>query len=204
MTFWGGSGSADPCLWLVDPDPGSGSCSFHHWPSRCKQKANFILKGFSAYYFLKVLLLHIIFQRYKAKKKSPNSINQGFSYYFCLMIEESGSGSISQRHGSADPDPQHWEKQSIWSCDSVSLKLTSAVWVDNSLVAGWRALLGEEGEPSGRGQPLEVRGRGQGRVGDLNARNRSLLVLNLILRSWSGNVRYNAKYSKIWIILESV
>jgi hypothetical protein len=21
MTFWGGSGSADPCLWLMDPDP---------------------------------------------------------------------------------------------------------------------------------------------------------------------------------------
>ncbi len=43
MTFWGGSGSgsADPCLWLVDPnpdsdpdsnpDPGSGSCYFRHW-----------------------------------------------------------------------------------------------------------------------------------------------------------------------------
>jgi hypothetical protein len=21
MTFWGGSGSADPCLWLMEPDP---------------------------------------------------------------------------------------------------------------------------------------------------------------------------------------
>jgi hypothetical protein len=32
MTFWGGSGSADLCLWLIDPDsdpnPGSGSCYF--------------------------------------------------------------------------------------------------------------------------------------------------------------------------------
>jgi hypothetical protein len=25
MTFWGGSGSTDPCLWLMDPDPGSRS-----------------------------------------------------------------------------------------------------------------------------------------------------------------------------------
>jgi hypothetical protein len=23
MTFWCGSGSADPCLWLMDPDPDS-------------------------------------------------------------------------------------------------------------------------------------------------------------------------------------
>ncbi len=44
MTFWGGSGSvsADPCLWLMDPDwdpdPGSGSWYFRHWPSRCQQK----------------------------------------------------------------------------------------------------------------------------------------------------------------------
>ncbi len=51
MTFWGGSGSgsSDPCFWLMDldsdpdpdPDPGSGSCYFRHWPSRCQQKTNF-------------------------------------------------------------------------------------------------------------------------------------------------------------------
>ncbi len=49
MTFWGGSGSSDPCLWLMDPDPdsdpdsdsGSGSCYFRHWPSRCQQKLIF-------------------------------------------------------------------------------------------------------------------------------------------------------------------
>ncbi len=34
MTFWCGSGSgpADPCLWLMDPDPGSGFSYFCHWP----------------------------------------------------------------------------------------------------------------------------------------------------------------------------
>ncbi len=36
--------------------------------------------------------IYIIFQRKKIKKKSKNSRNQGFSYYFCLMIEGSGSG----------------------------------------------------------------------------------------------------------------
>jgi hypothetical protein len=33
---------------------------------------------------------NIIFQREKVIKKSQNSRNQGFSYYFCLMIERSG------------------------------------------------------------------------------------------------------------------
>ncbi len=41
MTFWGRSGFADPCLWLMDPDPGSGPCYFRHWPSRCQQKLIF-------------------------------------------------------------------------------------------------------------------------------------------------------------------
>jgi hypothetical protein len=87
MTFWGGSGSADPCLWLMDPDPGS--CYFRHWPSRCKQKTIF-LTHFSAYYFLKLHLNH--FSKIKSQKESQNSRNQGFSYYFCMMIEGSGSG----------------------------------------------------------------------------------------------------------------
>ncbi len=33
----------------------------------------------------------------KVKKKSQNRRNQGFSYYFCLMIEGSGSGSRRQK-----------------------------------------------------------------------------------------------------------
>jgi hypothetical protein len=34
------------------------------------------------------------FSKIKVKKKSQNSKNKCFSYYFCLMIEGSGSGSI--------------------------------------------------------------------------------------------------------------
>ncbi len=54
MTFWGGSGSgsADPCLWLME---------------------------------------------------SQNSRNQGFSYYFCMMIEGSGSIPLTSRSGSRRP-----------------------------------------------------------------------------------------------------
>ncbi len=82
MTFWGGSGS----------------CYFRHWPSRCQQK---IVKTiFSAYYFLKVYLHH--FSKIESQKESQNRRNQGFSYFFCMMIEGSGSGSILWQ---VDPDP---------------------------------------------------------------------------------------------------
>ncbi len=46
---------------------------------------------FSAYYFLKVHLHH--FSKIKSQKESQNRRNQGFSYYFCMMIEGSGSGA---------------------------------------------------------------------------------------------------------------
>ncbi len=69
---------------------GSGSSFFRHQPSRCQQKTNFFKKDFLLIYFLKVHLHY--FLRYKVKKKSNISRNQGFSYYFCLVIEGSGSG----------------------------------------------------------------------------------------------------------------
>jgi hypothetical protein len=61
-----GSGSGSRC--------GSGSCYFHHYPSRCQ-------KCFAAYYFLKVHLHH--FSKIKVKNKSESIRNQ----------EVSGSGS---------------------------------------------------------------------------------------------------------------
>ncbi len=84
------SGSADPCLWLMDPDPGSRSCYFRHWPSRCQQKTNLLTQFFLLAYFLKLHLHH--FSNIKSQKESQNSRNQGFSNYFCMMIEGSGSG----------------------------------------------------------------------------------------------------------------
>jgi hypothetical protein len=38
-------------------------------------------------------------------------MNQGFSYYFCMMIEESGSGSIPLTSGSASGT---WRPKNIW------------------------------------------------------------------------------------------
>jgi hypothetical protein len=79
-----GSGSADPSLCLMDsdPDPAFLSLTF-----KTPTKNNFF-KSFPAYYryFLEV------------KKKSQNSRNQGFSSYFCLMREGSGSEYIGTVH----------------------------------------------------------------------------------------------------------
>jgi hypothetical protein len=86
--FGGGSGSADPGLGLMDPDPAIFVIDLQD-----ASKNKFFYKIFSAYYFLKVHLHH--FSKIKSQKESLNSRNQGFSYYFCMMIEGSGSGSGS-------------------------------------------------------------------------------------------------------------
>jgi hypothetical protein len=69
---------------------GSGSCSFRHWPSRCQQKTN------KKKFFCLLLFEGTFpsFSKVKSQKTSQSSRNQGFSYYFCLVIEESGYGSI--------------------------------------------------------------------------------------------------------------
>ncbi len=95
--YGAGSVSADPCLWLTDPDPGSDPAIFVH----DLQDAN--KKGFSAYFFLKVYLHH--FLKIKSQKKSQNGRNQAFAYYFCFMIE--GSGSVSLTYGSGSGRPKN-------------------------------------------------------------------------------------------------
>ncbi len=88
---------------------GSGSCYFRHWPSRCQQKTNF--------YFLFLICLLLFegtftsFFKDKSQKESQNSRNQGFSIYFCMMIEGSGSrarsGSIPLTSGSGSGKPKN-------------------------------------------------------------------------------------------------
>ncbi len=72
VTFWYGSGSAYPYLWRTDP-------------------AIFVSDIQDAFKFLCLLLFEGTFTSFfkdkKVIKKSQNSRNQGFSYYFCLMIE---------------------------------------------------------------------------------------------------------------------
>ncbi len=93
------AGSSVPDTWHfgVDPDPAIFVIDL--------QDANMkliFLTSFSAYYSLRYI--YIIFKDKKIQKKSQNSRNQGFSYYFCLLIEGSGSGSIPLTNGSgSDP-----------------------------------------------------------------------------------------------------
>ncbi len=86
LTNGSGFGSGSGC--------GSGSCYLRHWPLRCQQKTNFFKKVFCLLLFEGI---YIIFK----DKKSQSSRNQSFSYYFCLVIEGSGSGSTPLSNGSA-------------------------------------------------------------------------------------------------------
>ncbi len=69
-------------------------------------KYKFFNTIFSAYYCLKLHLHH--FWKIKSQKESQNSRNQVFSYYFCMMIEGSGSGfrSIPLTCGSGSGGPK--------------------------------------------------------------------------------------------------
>ncbi len=58
---------------------------------------------FSADYFLKVHLHH--FSKLKSQNDLQNSRKQGFSYYFCMMIEGSGGKRSRGKCGSEDPVP---------------------------------------------------------------------------------------------------
>ncbi len=76
MTVWcgSGSGSTDPCLWLMDPDPRFGY--FRHWPSQDANKELIFDTIFSVCYFLKVHFHY--FSKIKRQKKSQNSRITGF------------------------------------------------------------------------------------------------------------------------------
>ncbi len=94
---------------------GSGSCFFFIDLQDANKKQFFFKKLSCLLLFEGTCTMYIIFQRQKLKKKSQNSRNQGFSYYFCLMIEGSGSRSVPPTYGSGSgsrrpqkhPNPQH-------------------------------------------------------------------------------------------------
>jgi hypothetical protein len=91
LTFCYGSGSADPCLW-----PTIRIQVLLFSSETFKTQKNY----FFAYYLLKVHLHH--FLQIKIHKEVTK--HQGFSYYWCLMIEGSGSS-----------DPEHCMRVSFWS-----------------------------------------------------------------------------------------
>jgi hypothetical protein len=111
MTFWCGSGSADPCLKLMDPDPNP-DLLFLSLTFKMPTKNKFFKKVFLYITFLRYL--YIIF---KVKKMSQNRRNQGFSYYICLMIEGSGSGSRAGSESGSIPltnGSGSWRPKNTW------------------------------------------------------------------------------------------
>ncbi len=85
MTFWYGSRyrSADPYLWLPDPDPAVSQMTK-------KNLSKFLLNTFKATF-------KSFFKDKKGIKKTQYSRNQGFSYIVCLMLEGPGAGAGSVR-----------------------------------------------------------------------------------------------------------
>jgi hypothetical protein len=85
-------------------------------------KKQIFLHNFFCLLLLKVHLDH--FSKIKRQKESQNGRNQGFSYYFCMMIEGSGSrsragsGSIPLTSGSGSGWPKNmwirWIRIRIW------------------------------------------------------------------------------------------
>ncbi len=122
MTFWGGSGSgsADPCLWLMDPDSDPDPSIFAIDLQDASKKLIFNTI-FSAYDFLKLHLYH--FSKIKIQKESQNSRNQGFSYYFCMMIE--GSGSIPPTSGSGSGS---WRPKNTWIRIRIRIRIRNTGW----------------------------------------------------------------------------
>ncbi len=83
MTFWYGSGSADPYLWLMDPDPD---------PAILVDLQNINKKLILTKVFC-LLLFYIIFQRKKSKKEVKKQLHSRFFVLFVLDERRSGSGS---------------------------------------------------------------------------------------------------------------
>ncbi len=82
----------DPQIWLKDPAP-------DQVPVPDPSILSVTFNAHKTYIFSKFFCL-LLFEK-KVIKKSQNSRNQGFSYYFCLMIE--GSRTIPRTYGSGWP-----------------------------------------------------------------------------------------------------
>jgi hypothetical protein len=81
----------------MDPDPALFVIDFQDANKKLIKKKFFCLLLFEGPF-------KTSFSKIKSQKTSQSSRNQGFSYYFCLVIEESGYGSIPLAD-QTDPDP---------------------------------------------------------------------------------------------------
>jgi hypothetical protein len=76
----------------MDPDPDADpDLSIRIIDLQDTNKKQILKKMFCLLLFEGIYLHH--FSKIKNQKESQNSRNEGFSYYFCMMIEGSGSGA---------------------------------------------------------------------------------------------------------------
>ncbi len=85
MTLWYGSGSSDPYLWHVS------GCRFGRPKNILILRIRMRVQNTGTFYH---------YSQLKVKKKLQKSGNQRFSYYFCVMMEGSGAGSVLVTNGS--------------------------------------------------------------------------------------------------------
>jgi len=103
MTFWCGSGSGDPCLWLMDTDPDADpDPAIFVIDLQDENKKKQLKKKFFCLLLFEGTFTSF-FKDKKSKRSHKNSRSQGFSYYFCLMIEGSGSIPLTRGSGSRRP-----------------------------------------------------------------------------------------------------
>ncbi len=176
MTFWCGSGSgpgsADPCLWLMDPDPDADPDPAI-FVTLDLQDANKKLIYFF-YFFCWLLFEGTItsFLKIKSQKEDTNNRNQGFSYYFCLVIEGSGSGSRRPKNMWI-----RWIRIRIRNTVIVKKHHQIAVlWIRIRLDQHWFRSA-SYGTGSARGQRIRIR------VGKMTHKKEKNII-NILLKCW--------------------
>ncbi len=79
--------------------------------------------------------IYIIFQRQKVIKRSQNTRNPGFSFYFCLMMEESWR---SKKHTDPlGPDPQQWFHAKYFSANDWFIAELNDWWQNVDWLLSW-------------------------------------------------------------------
>ncbi len=116
------------------------SSETNEWVTFKMPTKNYFFLILSAYYFLKVHL-HT-FSKIKSQKESKKSRNQGFSYYFYMMIEGSraGSGSIplTNESGSGSGRPKNrWIRIRIPNTAQVNPRLSWAFCTVFKKISRW-------------------------------------------------------------------
>ncbi len=124
VTFWYGSGSADPYNWVTNPDSDLAPILlFSSVTFKMSTKEVFFPKLF-AFYFFKVHLHPS--SKTKSHEEVKKNINQGFSNFFARRLKDPDPWE-PKHTDTTDPEPQHWLegwKNSACACWSfISLRI---------------------------------------------------------------------------------